>query len=114
METVLKNKSFDFEVTLQYKDTLTAIDLDDVTDITILIRHQKTRETLIERKLSDDEVEIITANSGICAVHINGADTANARSGAYEYVATVDVANTDFDNDDADHAGFGNAFILAR
>lgn len=112
MDRFLKNKSFEIQFTLQYKDTATAIDLDDVTDITVLIKNAKTGNTLVTKKYTTGGVSIITANSGICSVYINASDTANADKGMYEYVVTVDVANANFDGSSADFAGYANAFVL--
>jgi hypothetical protein len=112
MEAVLKNKSFEFHLTLLYKDTLQAIDLDDVDDITVSLRHKPTREILLERKHSLSEVTISDADAGKCVIYVNGSDTEDANSGDYEYIATVDVENVNFDSNDADFAGWNDAFKL--
>lgn len=113
METVLKNRDFEFQPTLNYKDTLTAINLNDVTEIVILVRHAKSKVTLVEKKLSTVGVVIITAASGICSIYVNKADTASATGGLYEYIATVTVTNSAFTGSDAEFANpVDNAFIL--
>jgi hypothetical protein len=112
MDKFLRNKSFEIQFTLTYKDTGLAIDLDGLTEITVEIKNHKTQNALVTKTLTDGGVAKITAASGICSVYINGADTVNADKGQYDYVVTVELANANFDDSTADFAGYSNAFVL--
>lgn len=112
MEKFLRGKSFQIQFTLKYKDTLTAIDLDDVTDITVVIKQHKNQTTYFTKKYSTGGVTIDTADSGICSVYIDGTDTTNLEKGQYDYIVTIDVANANFSGSSADFAGYDGCFIL--
>lgn len=104
MKNIVRNKSFEFELTLKYEDTAVAINLSTLTDITVVIREKKTRTVLMTKLYSTGGVTIVTAASGICSVYVNDTDTASAALGAYEYLATIDIANANFDGSSADFA----------
>lgn len=112
MDTFLKGKSFEVELTLKYADTETVIDLGAVTDIEILLRHKSSKTTLVERKYSDGEITLTDAVNGKCSLYVNGSDTSSAEEGYYEYVATIVDDNSYFDDSTADFGAFGDAFIL--
>ncbi len=60
METFLKNKTFEVELTLNYLDTGLPIDLTLVDEITVIIKKTNGGPILVTKKLSLDEVAIIT------------------------------------------------------
>ena len=112
METFLKNRSFQIDFVLKYKDTGAAINLALLDEITIEVKHSLTKAILFTKTLTGTDVDITTAASGMCSIYINPSDTVNATAGVYEYVATIEYEDLNFDDDDSNPAGYGNCFIL--
>ena len=112
METILRGKSYEQGFILTYKDTVVAIDLDALSEITIEIKHNKLKTVLLTRTLTGGTVTKVTAASGNCSIFINPTDTTSADLGQYDYVITILYTDTHFDGDTADPAGFGECFIL--
>ena len=114
MDKVLQGHSFAFEATLKYKDTLTAIDLDDVTDVTVYIRKIEGRTALVTKLYSTGGVSFTTPNSGVCTVYMNPSDTSGASKGQYEYAVVVEVVDSNYDSNTADFPteGYLPAFEL--
>ena len=102
MDKVLKGHSFAFEATLKYKDGSVIIDLDDVTDVTILIRKHEGSTALVTKKYSTGGVSFTTPNSGVCTVYMNPSDTSGATVGQYDYAVIVEVVNANYDSNTAD------------
>jgi hypothetical protein len=112
METYLKNKTFEVELTLNYLDTGLPIDLDLLDDITVVISKTNGGPVLIIKKLTLAGVVKKTPASGICSVYINKLDTVNAESGLYDYTVSVEATNANFTGSLSDFAGYGHCFKL--
>ena len=117
MDTYRKNRSFKLEFNLTYADTEAQIDLDgaDVNDITIEIRHKKSKTTLVTRKHSLSEVTLINGDATKnCSIVINKADTASVTNiDVYEQSVTVNVDVVGYTGDVPDFSNkWTDAFIL--
>ena len=113
METFIKGHSFKFERTLVYKDTGEAIDLTNAEEITILFRKKEGRIHLKTATLTGlTVIRVAPYTSGNIYVVFNPSETANVYEADYEAIASVEVPDSDFDNNDADFAGLDNAFTL--
>lgn len=112
METILKNKSFEQGFILTYKDTGGAIDLDLLDEITVTLKHNKYKTTLLTRTLTGGTVSKIIAASGNCSIFLNPSDTVNAESGQYDYIIEIEYVDSNFDDNTANPAQTGECFNL--
>lgn len=112
METFLRNKTFEVQLTLLYSDDESAINLDLLTEIEVEIKNAITNRVLVTKKLTTAGVVKITAASGICSVYINKLDTVEAEKGAYIYSVSVQGVNASYTGSVSYFAGFGNCFVL--
>jgi hypothetical protein len=114
METFLKNKTFEVELTLTYLDNGLPIDLDLLSEITVIIKKTNGGPVLITKKYTLAGVVKKTPASGICSVYINKLDTVNAETGLYDYIVSVEAANANFTGSLSDFAGYGRCFKLVN
>ena len=117
METYRKNRSFKLEFNIIYLDTSAQINLAgaDINDVTITIRHKKSKIQLVERKLSLAEVTLISSDATKnCSILINKTDTVNVTNlDIYEQSATVNVDVTGYTGNVPDFSNkWTDAFIL--
>lgn len=117
METYRKNRSFKLEFNVIYNDTLAQITLSgaDINDVTIEIRHKKSKTALVTRKLSLSEVTLISSDvTKNCSILINKTDTADVNNlDIYEQSATVNMDVTGYTGNVPDFSNkWTDAFIL--
>jgi len=112
METFLRNKSFQVDFILQYKDRATAINLDLLDEIDVVVYNSLTKAVLLNRKLSLSEVNKTNASLGMCSIYINPSETVSAPVGAYEYIITIEFSDENYTSGIATPAGEGKCFIL--
>ena len=105
------------EFNITYADTSTQIDLDgaDINDITIEIRHKKSKTALVTRTYSLSEVTLINGDlTKNCSIVINKTDTASVTNlDIYEQSATVNVDLAGYTGSVPDFSNkWTDAFIL--
>lgn len=116
METFIRNHTFEVEIPLSYSDDDSEIDIDGLTELTVVFRKINEGPILCTRKLSLSQITKKASATGVNSIgriFINKLDTIYAEKGDYEYIATPELTDVNYTGSVANPATKVKCFTLA-
>jgi hypothetical protein len=116
METFIRNHTFEVEIPLTYADDDSEIDIDGLTELTVVFRKINEGPVLCTRKLSLNEIVPKASATGVNSIaqnFINKLDTIYAEKGDYEAIVTPELTDANYTGNLANPATIVKCFTLA-